>query len=98
MKKPIKVIMKTLKLFSLSIYSCTCSVSYVIVLLVVLNCFTPTPHKYAVLAGPTPQQEQDLMLLDALGRRQTYHNNNNNYESNSIIEILGKSTHRRCLP
>jgi hypothetical protein len=45
------------------------------------------------MAGPTPQQEQDLMLLDALGRRQNYHNtNNNNYESNSIIDILGKST------
>jgi hypothetical protein len=28
-----------------------------------------------------------------LGRRQTY-NTNNNYESNSIMEILGKSTER----
>lgn len=38
-------------------------------------------------AGPTSQQEQELMLLDALSKRQP------NYygTSNSIMDILGRS-------
>jgi hypothetical protein len=87
MKKTVKFILKTISIINLRINSN--SVSYVIIILV-LNSFIQHNN---VLAGPTPQQEQDLMLLDALGRRQTY-NTNNNYESNSIMEILGKSTER----
>lgn len=42
-------------------------------------------------SGPTPQQEQDILLLDALGKRQTF--NSEDFGQNSIIELLGRS---RC--
>lgn len=41
-----------------------------------------------VAAGPTSQQEQELMLLEALSKRQpSYYGT-----SNSIMDILGRST------
>lgn len=45
---------------------------------------------------PSAQQEHELMLLDALGRKQLTSNNinaisNNNYESNAIMDMLGRS-------
>lgn len=39
-------------------------------------------------AGPTPQQEQELLLLDALDRRQPIYNG---FSSNSIMDMLGRS-------
>lgn len=39
-------------------------------------------------AGPTPQQEQELLLLDALDRRQPIYNG---FSTNSIMDMLGRS-------
>lgn len=48
--------------------------------------------------GHTPQQEHELLLLDALGRRHTNNNNNNNYgDQNSLMDILGNSNSFSCL-
>ncbi|XP_058122419.1 serine proteinase stubble [Anopheles ziemanni] len=44
--------------------------------------------------GPTPQQEQDILILDALGKRQTF--NNEDYGQNSIIELLGRMIPQTC--
>lgn len=44
-----------------------------------------------VNCGPTLQQEQELLLLDALGRRYSNNPVNSNYSPNSIMDILGKS-------
>lgn len=41
--------------------------------------------------GHTPQQEHELLLLDALGRRNTNNNNNNYKDPNSLMDILGNS-------
>lgn len=41
--------------------------------------------------GHTPQQEHELLLLDALGRRNSNNNNNNYGDPNSLIDILGNS-------
>lgn len=59
----------------------------VILLVLCVNacCWWPT----TAIAGPTNQQEQELMLLDALSKRQpSYYGT-----SNSIMDILGRS---RC--
>uniref|UniRef100_A0A182MB37 Uncharacterized protein n=1 Tax=Anopheles culicifacies TaxID=139723 RepID=A0A182MB37_9DIPT len=44
--------------------------------------------------GPSPQQEQDILILDALGKRQTF--NNEDYGQNSIIELLGRMIPQTC--
>lgn len=45
--------------------------------------------------GPSPQQEHELLLLDALSRKQISNSLNsistNNYESNAIMDMLGRS-------
>lgn len=42
-----------------------------------------------VIAGPTVQQEQELLLLEALSKRQpSYYGT-----SNSLMDILGQSTY-----
>jgi len=56
----------------------------------------------ATSAGPSAQQEHELLLLDALSRKQisniknsnninSISTNNNNYESNAIMDMLGRS-------
>ncbi|XP_050094382.1 serine proteinase stubble [Anopheles aquasalis] len=45
-------------------------------------------------SGPTPQQEQDILLLDALGKRQTF--NSEDFGQNSIIELLGRMIPQTC--
>lgn len=43
-----------------------------------------------VIAGPTIQQEQELLLLEALSKRQpSYYGT-----SNSLMDILGRSTYQ----
>ena len=48
-----------------------------------------------VNAGPSPQQEKDIMILDALTPKRpsvSYNTNKNqDYSSNSIIDMLGRS-------
>lgn len=48
-----------------------------------------------VQSGPSAQQEHELLLLDALSRKQISNNLNsivsNNYESNAIMDMLGRS-------
>jgi hypothetical protein len=49
-----------------------------------------------VESGPSAQQEHELLLLDALSRKQISSSNlnaisNNNYESNAIMDMLGRS-------
>lgn len=49
-----------------------------------------------IICGPSPQQEHELLLLDALSRKQINNNLNaistaNNYESNAIMDMLGRS-------
>lgn len=48
-----------------------------------------------VHGGPSAQQEHELLLLDALSRKQLNSNSNaisnNNYESNAIMDMLGRS-------
>lgn len=45
--------------------------------------------------GPSAQQEHELLLLDALSRKQISNNlnaiSNSNYESNAIMDMLGRS-------
>lgn len=45
--------------------------------------------------GPSAQQEHELLLLDALSRKQVSTNlnaiSNNHYESNAIMDMLGRS-------
>lgn len=45
--------------------------------------------------GPSAQQEHELLLLDALSRKQISSSLNsistNNYESNAIMDMLGRS-------
>lgn len=52
----------------------------------------------SIESGPSAQQEHELMLLDALSRKQIGNNlnsisttNTNNYESNAIMDMLGRS-------
>lgn len=49
-----------------------------------------------VHCGPSAQQEHELLLLDALSRKQISSSNlnaisSNNYESNAIMDMLGRS-------
>lgn len=48
-----------------------------------------------VQCGPSAQQEHELLLLDALSRKQISTSLNaistNNYESNAIMDMLGRS-------
>ena len=50
---------------------------------------------HIVQCGPSAQQEHELLLLDALSRKQINNNLNaissNNYESNAIMDMLGRS-------
>lgn len=46
---------------------------------------------WILIAGHTPQQEHELLLLDALGRRHSNNNNNNYGDPNSLMDILGNS-------
>lgn len=58
---------------------------------------------FHIQCGPSAQQEQELLLLDALSRKQSLNsnlnaistninsNNHNNYESNTIMDMLGRS-------
>ncbi|CAO1413521.1 unnamed protein product [Diamesa hyperborea] len=55
----------------------------------------------SVKCVPSAQQEHELMLLDALGRKQLTSNNinaisNNNYESNAIMDMLGRIIPQTC--
>ncbi|XP_055643002.1 serine protease 41 isoform X4 [Toxorhynchites rutilus septentrionalis] len=45
---------------------------------------------------PSPQQEKDIMILDALGKRQSYGGNYVDYGSNSIMELLGQMIPQTC--
>lgn len=75
------------------------SIKSVIVLSLMFVSFN---DNHRVECGPSAQQEHELMLLDALGRKQINNNNhnnlnsisssnNNNYETNSIMDMLGRS-------
>ncbi|EAT48737.1 AAEL000238-PA [Aedes aegypti] len=44
---------------------------------------------------PSPQQEQDILILDALGKRQQF-GGNIDYGSNSIMELLGRMIPQTC--
>jgi hypothetical protein len=50
-----------------------------------------------VQCDPSAKQEHELLLLDALSRKQISSNNlnaissNSNYESNAIMDMLGRS-------
>lgn len=53
---------------------------------------------FHIQCGPSAQQEQELLLLDALSRKQPFSSNlnaistsNNNYETNTIMDMLGRS-------
>ncbi|XP_058448153.1 serine proteinase stubble isoform X1 [Malaya genurostris] len=45
---------------------------------------------------PSPQQEQDILILEALGKRQTFNNNNVDYGPNSLMELLGRMIPQTC--
>lgn len=45
--------------------------------------------KLCANAGPTPQQEKELLLLDALDKRQSVFNGYGT--SNSLMDMLGRS-------
>jgi hypothetical protein len=63
---------------------------------------------FKVEGGPSAQQEHELLLLDALGRKQISSSNNNNnnfnaisssnnnYETNSIMDMLGRIIPQTC--
>ena len=51
---------------------------------------------FHIHCGPSAQQEHELLLLDALSRKQPLTSNlnaisNNNYETNAIMDMLGRS-------
>lgn len=46
-------------------------------------------YKLCANAGPTPQQEKELLLLDALDKRQSVFNGYGT--SNSLMDMLGRS-------
>lgn len=51
---------------------------------------------FHIHCGPSAQQEHELLLLDALSRKQPLNSNlnaisNNNYETNAIMDMLGRS-------
>ena len=54
-----------------------------------------------VHSGPSAQQEHELLLLDALSRKQLNSNSNaisnNNYDSNAIMDMLGRSMLFGCV-
>lgn len=57
-------------------------------LVIFLLCLNICLKFTAVTAGPSIQQEQELLLLDALSKRQpSYYGT-----SNSLMDILGRST------
>jgi hypothetical protein len=69
-----------------------CNYNVIIVLLVFII------SNFHIQCGPSAQQEQELLLLDALSRKQAISNNlnaissnNNNYETNAIMDMLGRS-------
>lgn len=65
------------------------SIGFVIVFVSIVSNFR------IVQCGPSAQQEHELLLLDALSRKQISTNLNsiasNNYESNAIMDMLGRS-------
>ncbi|EDS34710.1 serine protease [Culex quinquefasciatus] len=42
------------------------------------------------------QQEQDILILDALGKRQSFSGNNVDYGPNSIMDLLGRMIPQTC--
>lgn len=58
-----------------------------VALWVVLSC---VGHVVRAERTPSPKQEQDILILDALGKRQQF-GSNLDYGSNSIMELLGRS-------
>ncbi len=53
---------------------------------------------FHIQCGPSAQQEQELLLLDALSRKQPFSSNlnsissvNSNYETNTLMDMLGRS-------
>lgn len=71
-----------------------CYYCYNIVIVLVL-----IVSNFQIQCGPSAQQEQELLLLDALSRKQSLNSNlnaistsnNNNYETNTIMDMLGRS-------
>jgi hypothetical protein len=71
-----------------------CNYSYKVVIVLVL-----IVSNFHIQCGPSAQQEQELLLLDALSRKQPLTSNlnaistsnNNNYETNTIMDMLGRS-------
>lgn len=65
-----------------------CSCIIVLLVFIVSN--------FHIHCGPSAQQEHELLLLDALSRKQPLNSNlnaitNNNYETNAIMDMLGRS-------
>ncbi|XP_055596889.1 uncharacterized protein LOC129746953 isoform X1 [Uranotaenia lowii] len=46
--------------------------------------------------APSLQQEQDILILDALGKRQSFSGNNVDYGPNSIMDLLGRMIPQTC--
>ncbi|KXJ73013.1 hypothetical protein RP20_CCG016728 [Aedes albopictus] len=59
---------------------------------VVLSC---VGHVVRAERTPSPKQEQDILILDALGKRQQF-GSNLDYGSNSIMELLGRMIPQTC--
>ncbi|KAG5680327.1 hypothetical protein PVAND_009839 [Polypedilum vanderplanki] len=75
-----------------------CSKNVIIVLLVFII------SNFHIHCGPSAQQEHELLLLDALSRKQPLNSNlnaisnsnNNNYETNAIMDMLGRIIPQTC--
>ncbi|CRK97949.1 CLUMA_CG011322, isoform A [Clunio marinus] len=66
-----------------------------IVISVVIAFLSVVSNLNVVMCSPSAQQEHELLLLDALSRKQISTNlnaisNNNNYESSAIMNMLGR--------
>uniref|UniRef100_A0A336MAH9 CSON014101 protein n=1 Tax=Culicoides sonorensis TaxID=179676 RepID=A0A336MAH9_CULSO len=62
----------------------------ILVLFLMLN----QHNKFCANAGPTPQQEKELLLLDALDKRQSVFNGYGT--SNSLMDMLGRMIPQTC--
>lgn len=60
-----------------------------ILFIILLLIFNLDYFKICANAGPTPQQEQELLLLDALNKRQAVFNGYGT--SNSLMDMLERS-------
>ena len=56
-----------------------------------IEVFNLSNSGYGASAEPTSQQEQELLLLDALGKRQASQSSLNYGSSNSLMDMLGRS-------